>query len=116
MFHGPFSFRVKFNYSIWVDVLLPQSCNEGSIHPAKVMAERQRWNRGANALDLCASVMCEMVFSFELGVLCNFSRETVKQPLVLKQLSDNSGSGCKTLRAIHKYILFVSISTESAIF
>lgn len=94
----------------------PSALNEGSIHPAKVMAETQRWNRGVNALALCASIMCKMAFSFELEVLCNFSRETVKQPSVMKQLSDNAGSGCKTLRATHRYILFVSISTESAIF
>lgn len=96
-------------------LLLPQPHNEDSVQPARDTARRRRRARERMSWP-CASFICKMVFSFKLGLLCNFSEGILEQPSVMKQLSDNSGSGFQTMKAMNKYILFVSISTESAVF
>lgn len=96
-------------------LLLPLPNNEDSLHPAKGTAKGRRLAEEENVLALCGCFICKIVFSLKLRLLCNFSKGILEQLSVMKQLSDNSGSGHKTMRAIHKYILFVSVSTESAV-
>lgn len=112
-FHGPFSPRVKFECSCL------GRCFHSLIMKTPNVPQRAQEQAKAGGGRECpgtlCSLICKQVFSFKLGLLCNFSKDILEQPSVTKQGSDHSGPGCKTLRATHRHVLFVSLATESAI-